>query len=363
MRVLAVLMLLAAVPAAAGEHGGKPVATVEHYIVALGNTRNIGHDRLKNGKVELVDRGPFGMEPWTKSGANAWVFKVHGDDGKTMAVRTFMRPDDSRARRFSAMQTFLAKRKTLRMVPFDYREEGVMVQHEHGQEWEPALFLDWAHGARLDHHVDKLVAAGDKKALGKLAQSWRSLMARLRAAKVAHGDLQHGNVLVEGNAFTLLDPDAMYVPGLEPGAVIELGHRNFQHPDVIQGRVRGYDERMDHFAGLVVYLSLRALEADPTLWSERVTDEGLLLSERDYHDPAGSAMVARLRQSASDEVRMLTEALVTGLGNDAAAMPHLEELLPAVAKKTRAKKPAVPPPVSSSAPSASANVFADFAGR
>src|SRR5207248_10425515 len=53
----------------------------------------------------------------------------------------------------------------------------------------------------------------------------------LEAAKVAHGDLQHGNILVRGGSIQLVDYDGMWVPALSGRDATEIGHRAYQHPE------------------------------------------------------------------------------------------------------------------------------------
>ncbi|QLQ08322.1 MAG: hypothetical protein HZY76_21580 [Anaerolineae bacterium] len=55
-------------------------------------------------------------------------------------------------------------------------------------------------------------------------------MRNLQTHGIAHGDLQHGNVLVAADELRLIDYDGMYVPPLSGRESHEIGHRNYQHP-------------------------------------------------------------------------------------------------------------------------------------
>src|SRR5438477_81764 len=72
--------------------------------------------------------------------------------------------------------------------------------------------------------------------LEALGQLWLRLAVRLREAGLAHGDLQHGNVLlVPGSTpqslkLKLIDYDGMWVPALAGRPSGEVGHANYQHP-------------------------------------------------------------------------------------------------------------------------------------
>src|SRR2546430_4647189 len=50
-------------------------------------------------------------------------------------------------------------------------------------------------------------------------------------SQVAHGDLQHGNILVRGGSIQLVDYDGMWVPALKGRHATEIGHRAYQHPE------------------------------------------------------------------------------------------------------------------------------------
>src|SRR5436305_8445438 len=116
-----------------------------------------------------------------------------------------------------------------------------------------------------------------------LAIRFAELVGELRAAGIAHGDLQHGNILVApGGDLRLTDYDGMYVPALSGLESNELGHRNYQHP----GRRRSeFGPHLDDFSSWVIYASLTALSIDPVLWGRLDGgDECLLIRSRDLRD-------------------------------------------------------------------------------
>jgi hypothetical protein len=65
-----------------------------------------------------------------------------------------------------------------------------------------------------------------------MTQAWIRLSLELRGADLAHGDLQHGNVLLMPGsrstslAFKLIDYDGMFVPALADQPSGEVGHPN-----------------------------------------------------------------------------------------------------------------------------------------
>ena len=63
--------------------------------------------------------------------------------------------------------------------------------------------MEWVEGELLDsfirHHL------GESQKLRELATAWQQMCAVLERAGLAHGDLQHGNVLVSNGRLVLVD--------------------------------------------------------------------------------------------------------------------------------------------------------------
>jgi len=152
-------------------------------------------------------------------------------------------------------------------VGFKYQPEGIRVR---GQ-WFPILKMEWVQGENLLSYVQTRLG---QPALRQLAEKLVTMSLRLAEAGVAHGDLQHGNVLIVGGEPRLIDYDGMFVPALAGWRSHEVGHPNFQHPCRTD---MDFGPTADHFSVWVIYLSLLALSSDAHLWSRyRGGDECLL---------------------------------------------------------------------------------------
>jgi hypothetical protein len=174
--------------------------------------------------------------------------------------------------------------------------------------------MDWVDGVPLNRHVEKVV--DDQAELRRLSVQWRELVSDLERHQIVHGDLQHGNVLVEPETgmMRLVDYDAMWVPSyLDALTAAELGHRNFQHP----ARSRSdFGPTLDRFSALVIYTALRALAERPDMWERYDTAENLLFVARDFQDPTRSRLMAELRELPAplpDLARLLTWCCGAGL--------------------------------------------------
>ena len=258
---------------------------------------------------------PLGL-PRPVSGNFASVFRMEAGDGRTWAVRCFVRWFDDMARRHSAVDAHLRRLSGAWRVGFEFQERGVQV----GGEWFPIVKMDWASGQPLLTYIEQHL--WDGPALAYLASRFATLVDELRRSGVAHGDLQHGNILVApGGALRLVDYDGMFVPGLAGMGGNELGHRNYQHP----GRQPGeFGLHLDSFSSWVVYASIVGLSVDPLLWGRLDGgDECLLFRSQDFADPAHSDALAAFEASGDAVLRDLAGRLRSFLSMPFGSVPPL----------------------------------------
>jgi hypothetical protein len=156
---------------------------------------------------------------------------------------------------------------------------------------------------------------------------------QLRAAKVGHGDLQHGNVLLAPGKrahtvrLKLIDYDGMWVPALADRHSGEVGHPDYQHP--LRIRDRTYGPEVDRFPLLLIAAALRAVRAGGrALWEKYDTGDGLLFRRADLEAPTQSRLFHDLVRSADAPTATLADHLLQALRGDPTSAPLLEEVLP-----------------------------------
>lgn len=269
------------------------------YLEALQHPAECFADpELAGGTPDLT---PLGL-PRPISGNVASVFKVTGASGRVHAVRCFVRRFDDVAPRYDAITRRLADVDDTWKVGLDFQPEGVHV----AGRWYPIVKMEWSEAVPLLPWIEAHL--WDTAALSYAAARFASLVESLRAAGIAHGDLQHGNILVApGGDLRLVDYDGMYVPELEGMRANELGHRNYAHP----ARTRGdFGPHLDAFPAWVVYASLAALSIDPLLWGRLDGgDECLLFRAADFLDPRGSEALGCLRSGGDPRLVALAGAV------------------------------------------------------
>lgn len=250
---------------------------------------------LKNGAVTVT---PFGM-PKVASGNFASVYRINGNGA--WAVRCFVRPTTDQESRYQVVGPYIELQNRTYFAKCQYLPSGIRVN---GQ-WYPILKMEWAEGEPLSLYVQRNLH--ESAALVDLAGAISRIVAQLQRARIAHGDLQHGNILVDSTgSIRLVDYDGMFVPAFRGERSPELGHPNFQHPKRTPDH---YDEHLDTFSALVIYTSLKALAKEPSLWDRFSNGENLIFASSDFKSPAQSELLQHLRRCPDGEVRSLAALL------------------------------------------------------
>jgi hypothetical protein len=260
----------------------------------------------------------FGL-PLVASGNFAYAFKLRDPSSqRAVAVRCFRAMIPDRDQRYELIDRHLRTHRESSLASFVFDPEGILV----GGRRFPIVVMEWIEGPTLDLYIEQ--ALSSKAMLQALADQWLRTVRGLRNAQLAHGDLQHGNIIVRDGCFRLIDLDAMYVPGMLGWRSNELGHVHFQHP---RRDLNCFDLGLDKFSALVIYLSLIALAEAPSLW-QRYHDENLIFTRQDFNAPATSPLLAEVRR-LGDVHRRLAEALEQALRGRPADTPDLLELVTA----------------------------------
>ena len=242
------------------------------------------------------------LGPTLARGSSAVVFQA-AVDGRPQALRCYIRNDASSRDRYSALGAYLARHDLSPVVSgTTWHDSAIRVK---GATW-PVLQMEWIDGRTLNEYVDFLVAGANTAALATLAGKWREMVALLQNSGFAHGDLQHGNVMVDQEGkLRLVDFDGVRIPQLAGHAPpSEYGHANYQHP-----ARRDWGRWLDTFSALVIYLSLVALSQDPSLWLALYNSKNLLFAKADFFPPFETQAWKQLAALHDPQVDELTRRL------------------------------------------------------
>jgi serine/threonine protein kinase len=283
---------------------------------------NFADPELKQGEAVT---NPLGI-PLPCSGNFADVYQVRSPFGARWAVKCFTRAAPSLRERYQEIGRHLLRAKLPFMVDFSYLEQGIRV----AGRWYPVLKMDWVEGLTLNQFAAQYA---DKPAmLEALLHIWRRMARRLRAAGIAHCDLQHGNVLLVPDAganslaLKLIDYDGMFVPALAGNPSCEVGHASYQHPQRL--REGTYSLEVDRFPLLLIATALSALKVGGrALWEKYNNGDNLLFHQSDLEAPTKSALFYELVNADDPLVRFLAENLIDAARKPLAQTPLLEELI------------------------------------
>ena len=242
------------------------------------------------------------LGPTLARGSSAVVFQA-SVEGQPQALRCYIRNDASSRDRYSALDGYLAVNDLSPHVSgATWLDEAIQVNRA---TW-PVLTMDWIDGRTLNEYVDFLVTSSNTAALTTLAAKWRALVALLQDSEFAHGDLQHGNVMVDQEGrLRLVDFDGVWIPPLAgQSPPTEFGHPNYQHP--LQ---HVWDRWLDTFSALVIYLSLVALGKEPSLWLALYNSKNLLFAKSDFFRPFKTEAWKQLAAMGDPQVDELVRRL------------------------------------------------------
>jgi hypothetical protein len=258
--------------------------TLEQYNTAFqAHQKLLAAPELQRGVIEKTALGT----PLAISGGFALTYSIKSGP-KKYAVRCFHRESKALERRYQAIARRLAQLHSSYFLEFKFESKGIRVD---GNAY-PIVKMAWAQGTTLGEYLED--NHGQRMALANLPAALLALSKFLETERVAHGDIQTGNVMVSGSgAIQLIDYDGMFVEEIRDIGSSELGHINFQHPE--RKSKNPFGPTMDRFSLIALSLALKALHEDPSLWKKTNSDlDAIVFRAGDFVDPAASTVFSVL---------------------------------------------------------------------
>ncbi len=229
---------------------------------------------IKTGKFETDSRGRLKMF----AGGFTVVFPVT-IKGEKWGFRCWHNDLGNLRSHFEILSEELKKINCPYFCNFDYVDEGIIVN---GLKY-PTTRMRWVDGLDIkkfvcEHRTEKL-------RLKRLAEKFLMMVKTLHQHCIAHGDLQHGNIIIDKNDnLFLIDYDSVYLPALKGQADIITGLKSYQHPK--RSENINASEKLDYFSELIIYTSIVGVAERPDL-VEKYNMEGaeqMLFSSDDFAD-------------------------------------------------------------------------------
>ncbi len=285
----------------------------DEYNIAVQNPGLCFSDNdLKQGQIQTNSLGL----PLPYSGGFTTTYKLTNGNSN-WAVRCFTREIDHLQKRYQAIDDFIEKHGSKYLVEARYLKYGIQVNGK----WHPIIKMKWIEGDLLNVHVAKIINHG-KEELEAFSQEFLQLAEKLEKDHLAHGDLQHGNLILKNDRLFLIDYDGVYLPEIKSLGTGEIGHPNYQHP---KRAANSFDETIDRFSSIVIFFALKALALKPDLWKKYNNGENLLFRKDDFVDPKNSELLYSL--SEIPELKQLTTRFASICLSDFNKIPALADFI------------------------------------
>lgn len=320
------------------------------YCVSFDTLSFFQNDEELAGGIPIHDSTEH-VKDW--AWRNSYVFSLNVPGSGKVAIKLFPGKIDNLAVRYGQIIEALRTLDSRHFIKVEFREgpeHGALF----GEHHTPYLRMEHVDGVPLRVRVLELVHQGGGEELADLADQWKSVALMMEKAQIAHGNINGDNLMVDqSGTIRLVDLDTLFVPGMRPLGLksiadgsgawnFPIGEQDSDEDDGEADRSGGaaenqalhasgrlpFDERLDRFPALVLYLTLLAGCKNPELFgSEMHTDVELLFSGADFSSPETSSLLQVLAKSPDSRVASITKALITALRGTYDEIPSLSSLV------------------------------------
>ena len=270
-------------------------------------------EHAKNGTFRRDARGRL----IAYTGGFSVVFPYEASDGTKWAFRCWHSDINNTQRRYELISEAIQKAHLAFLCDFDYIEKGINVE---GTIY-PTTRMRWIEGVTIKEYICKYRQSKDK--LISLAENFLAMTQALHEQSLAHGDLQHGNILVTNDhQLYLVDYDSFYCPKLKGEEDTVTGLPDYQHP--ARKSNKSVSEKLDYFSELIIYLSILSIAEAPSLVEKyKVEDADRLLFAKEDFDDITKSQIYKDIQSLGKQFQELLDVLEEYLKCNS-----IDELLP-----------------------------------
>lgn len=269
---------------------------------------------LRGGTIEKLP--PFNIMPKPYSGGFTSTYKVITANGN-WAVRCFTKDIGELQRRYQAYSNFFTTNHSRYFVEADCLTNGILVN---GNRF-PVIKMKWLEGKALNSFIETNL--NNATVLSNILTQFKNLVLELERLGVAHGDLQHGNILVKNNELFLIDYDDMFLPTLQGLTSNGVGHVSYQHP---QRTGNNYDKTIDRFSSIVIFLALKSIIAKPLLWNRFTNDDNILFKQEDFRNFNASQLLSEI-SLINNDFSVLVNRFKQLCNSTTASLPTLQNFI------------------------------------
>ncbi len=148
-----------------------------------------------------------------KQNGELWAFKVWHTDLNNIKYR------------YEKIENQLSIFKLPYFVEFAYVEKGIVVDGTYIDTHR----MKWIEGLTLNEYITQYISEPHR--FLEIANKFKQMVSCFHKHGIAHGDLQHGNIIVKKDeSLIVIDYDSMYVKDLKGMPDIIKGQAGYQHP-------------------------------------------------------------------------------------------------------------------------------------
>ena len=274
--------------------------------------------------------------PECYSGGFCLVYPVSNGTSK-YAFRVWHTEIEGIKDRLKKISSYLVAHPLPYFVEFEYVDDALRVLDDNGNEQTiDAVRMEWVNGKNLVSYIDSVISdpsitdSDKKQKLSNLALEFRKMVKILHREDIAHGDLQHGNIIITPDGgIKLVDYDSVYVPTFTSEEQVTSGMAAYQHP-CRKNHVFPASKADDFFSEQIIYLSLLCFSEDLSLWEpiDERDEYSLLFTEADLNSIQNSKLYKRVSLLANSEIQQLLAELTQNLSySDTQNIKSLEDAL------------------------------------
>lgn len=273
---------------------------------SIENPRLIKDNHARNGIFKKDKRDRL----ISYSGGFSVVFPYEAE-GKTWAFRCWHVELSNIKERYTKIGKDISKSRLPFFCEFEFVEHGICVN---GTIY-PITRMRWIDGDNIKNYICS--NANNKVALLNLADKFMTMCHDMHEHHFAHGDLQHGNILVDksGNLF-LVDYDSMSTPSVFGQSDEIVGLKDYQHPKRNASGV--LNEKLDYFSELIIYISILAIAENSSLADKYNVEDAdrMLFEATDFLDLKNSKIWNDLKLLKNNTINKLLSILQEYLEHD-----------------------------------------------
>lgn len=235
------------------------------------------------------------------AGGFSVVFPYTTETGEKWAFRCWHAEMSNTQKRYESISNAIKKSQLPFLTDFIYEKEGIVVN---GVTY-PTIRMKWVEGLPLKEYIYKNRMS--RGILNNLADSFLQMTREMHTRSLAHGDLQHGNIIVDSSgAIHLIDYDSFYCPALKGERDYVTGLPDYQHPARKTNKTTS--EKIDFFSELIIYISIKAIAEYTSLFDEyKVKDsDSLLFTQKDYSNLTDSKIYKNLSTRGTEFRELLS---------------------------------------------------------